>query len=260
MAWSKEDIPEFDVKVPRGKSFVVVNVKPTTKFSLGIIPQFLAKTKVSGTAVLEAINFLNHLFAVGPTNSLIPVGRKFFTDNSNDIRRDKGSIIEFRSGLFQSIHFGGDQSLTLNVDVTTGVFWNSETGEGKPMTALMLASYILGTKPENINTNLSTKDLNAISRQIKGVKYKVLHRGREFEKRQHSIAQIVRSSSRDYKFQLNDEHGRTISVEQYMKKTYNLTLKYPNALLILKNDSTYLPMELCYIMPVHTSLSDLMSC
>jgi len=258
MAWSKDLISDFEVRVPRGRKEVTVTLKKTTSFTLGIIKDFLQKKPGSNTGVLEAINFLNHLFSASPRLSLIPVGRKFFSpqDHLNDIK--KAEQIELRRGLFQSIHFGGQKSLTINVDVTTGVFWNSDC-----VTALDLAARILG---KTNNHQLTPRSLTAVhfqqlSRALKGVKYRVKHRGPEFAKRQHSISRIVQQSSRDHRFILhNDEGDRSISVEEYMQSTYNIRLKYPDAVLLRKGDSTFMPMELCYIIPVSALHASVISC
>ena len=245
MAWSRARISDFTVKIQRGKGEVTFSLKNTTAFSLGIIKQYLSKKVRTTTVVLEAMNFLNHLFSVGPTLSLIPVGRKFFTDSDADIK--KFEIIEFRKGLFQAVHFGGDKSLTLNVDITTGVFWNSNF-----VTALDLACRYLGIPPAEFTAKrVSPQQIHQLSRVLKGLKYRVMHRGDAFSKRQHTIAKVAKRSAREHTFQMNGDRPRTVSVDEYMKNTYNLKLRYPDAVLLMKGDSTYLPLELCYIVPVH---------
>jgi eukaryotic translation initiation factor 2C len=244
MAWSKDKIADFTVNIPRGKREITFSLKSATKFNLGVVKQFITKRARTSNAVLEAMNFLNHLFAAGPTISLIPVGRKFFTEADADIK--KFEIIEFRRGLFQAIHFGGETSLTLNIDITTGVFWNSDC-----VTALDLASRYLNIPPKELSPkHVSTQQIHQLSRAFKGLKYRVKHRGDEFSRRQHTIAKVARKSAKEHKFQMNGNSSKTVSVDEYMKNTYNLKLKYPDAILLMKGDSTYLPLELCYIVPV----------
>lgn len=244
MAWSRAKISDFTIKIQRGKGEVTFGLKNATTFSLGIIKQYIMKKAKTTTMVLEAMNFLNHLVSVGPTLSLIPVGRKFFTDSDADIR--KFEIIEFRKGLFQAVHFGGSNSLTLNVDITTGVFWNSDC-----VTALDLASRYLGIPPGELTAkSVTAGQLHQLSRIMKGLKYRVKHRGDDFARRQHTIAKVAKKSAKDHTFQMNGDRPRTVSVDEYMKNTYNLKLKYPDAILLQKGDSTYLPLELCYIVPV----------
>lgn len=249
MAWSKNKIADFTVNITRGRREVTFSLKNTTKFALGVVKQFISKKARISNSILEAVNFLNHIFATGPTLSLIPVGRKFFTNSDVDIR--KFGFIEFRRGLFQAVHFGGETSLTLNIDITTGVFWNSDC-----VTALDLASHYLNIPPNGLSSNrVSTQQLQHLSRAFKGLKYRVKHRGDEFSRRQYTIAKVVQKSAKEHRFQMDSDYPKTISVDEYMKNTYNLKLRYPDAILLMKGDSTYLPLELCYIVPVYCPYS-----
>jgi PAZ domain/Argonaute linker 1 domain len=250
MAWSKFKTMDFETEVRRGRKPVLFALKNATTLSLGVINKYLARNPIKAPDVISAMNFLNHLFAIGPSDHLIPIGRKFFTDNEVDIKRE--GVLEFRTGLFQAVHFGGQKSLTLNIDITTGVFWNSSH-----VTAFDLAVSYLNVPPTRLSSHtIQDGEVRQLSRVLKGLKYRVTHRGEEFAKRQHTIAKVIKISARDHKFQLNDDSGRTISVEEYMKKTYNLRLQHPQAILLLKGDSTYLPMELCKIVPVKFLIRD----
>lgn len=251
LAWSKDLIPNFEAEVTRGKRKAKFVLKQTTTISLGVIKQFLQSRTGTSDKISEAMNFLNHLFAAGPTQSLIPVGRKFFTYDNADIKYESTpGVIEFRRGVYQSVHFGGQESLTLNLDVTTGVFWRSHLQGGREMTALDLAAVILRKSPQQVNTTLTHHDISLLSKMMKGVRYYVTHRSADYKKREHSIAKVVKLSARDYKFQLNDERRRTVSVAEYMKSAYNKNLQFPDAPLLMKGDSTYMPMEMCFIVPV----------
>src|SRR5277367_1464406 len=194
LAWSKIRIDDFTIRVPRGKTQVTFTLRYATSFSLGVIKQFLSKKARTSTVVLEAMNFLNHLVSVGPTLSLIPVGRKFFTNLDADCK--KFEVVEFRRGVIQSVHFGGETSLTLNVDVTTGIFWNSDC-----VTVLDLASRFLNIPPvEMTPRRLSAPQLQLLSRALRGVKFALRHRGEVFAKRLHSIAKVAKKSSKEHIF------------------------------------------------------------
>jgi hypothetical protein len=77
------------------------------------------------------------------------------------------------------------------------------------------------------------------------------YRGDAFAKRQHTISRVATQSAREYKFKINE---RTTTVEEYMWTTHNVRLRYPDAILVVKGDSAYIPMELCHIVPVHLIL------
>jgi hypothetical protein len=237
-------VDDFTVKIPRGKTEVSFTLRYATSFTLGVIKQYVSRKARTSSVVLEAMNFLNHLVSVGPTLSLIPVGRKFFTDADADCK--KFEVIEFRRGVVQSVHFGGETSLTLNIDVTTGIFWNSDC-----VTVLDLASRFLNIPPAEMTARrITPPQMHMLSKTLKGVKFNVRHRGEMFAKRLHSIAKIAKKSSKEHVFAMGGDRPRKINVEEYMKLTYNLRLKYPDAVLLIKGDSTYLPMELCYVVSV----------
>jgi hypothetical protein len=243
MAWSKQKIADFTVQVKRGRSDVTFSLQSATTFKLGVIKQFIDKKIKWSTVVLEAINFLNHLFSVGPTKSLIPVGRKFFTDEKSS---SESKYLEYRSGLFQAVHFGGETSLTLNVNVTTGVFWNSDI-----VTALDLVSQYLNIAKHEISpSRINEQHAKRLSRVLKGLKFRVNHRGPEHAKRSYTVSRLSSKSASQHTFPLTKATlTKTVSVQEYFRSTYNIKLKYPEANLIMKGD-THFPLELCMLVPV----------
>lgn len=97
---------------------------------------------------------------------------------------------------------------------------------------------------------LSAPQLQLLSRALRGVKFTLRHRGDVFAKRLHSIAKVAKKSSKEHVFTMGGDRPRKINVQEYMMSTYNLRLKYPDAVLLIKGDSTFFPMELCYVVSV----------
>jgi hypothetical protein len=244
MAWNKVKIADFTVKITRGRGEITVSLQYATTFKLGVIQQFINKKMQWSTVVLEAINFLNHLFSVGPTNSLIPVGRKFYTNKSSPCT--SSLFLEFRTGLFQAVHFGGDKALTLNIDVTTAVFWNSTL-----VTALDLVSTYLGIGKEKVTpSRIHPRDIQQISKVLKGLKFRINYSKAEFAKRTYTVSKLATTSARQHTFQSKKEDPpRTISVNEHFRKAHQFILKYPDANLLVRGD-TYFPLEVCYVLPV----------
>ena len=246
MAWSKDKIDDFTVKVKRGRGEIAVSLQSATSFKLGVIKQFITKRINWSTVVLEAVNFLNHLFSVGPTKSLIPVGRKFFTDQKS--KCPSSDFLEFRTGLFQAVHFGGDASLTLNIDVTTGVFWNSSL-----VTALDLVSSCLNIPKPQISPSRLAKQTQKMSKLLKGMKFRISHLPKGSPNRNYTISKLATTSAKQYTFEWNEKDPpRTVSVNEYFRSKYNVNLQYPDANLLVKGD-THFPLELCYLVAVPSS-------
>ena len=254
------------MNVPSGKSSDATFIlKPTTSFNLGVIADIINNRAHSHTTVLEAMNFLNHLFACGTAaQRLMAIGRNLFTDDPRDITTPRDDFVEFRQGLFQAVHFGGTLSLTLNIDVTTAVFWRSvmDAQSPTPVSVLALATYILHYKDgqqARVRAPMERHSFTKLERALKGVKYCLDYGGGKFRGRHFTISQLGNMSARDHQFHLNDGRQTTTTVEKYIKNTYNITLMFPNAPLVKKGQSGYIPMELCKIVPVYFLTPSLIS-
>jgi len=220
---------------------VQFSLKKATQFSLDIINEVMNQ-KADSSRAIPAITFLNHLFATRPTSIFDPIGRKFFSKQGVTSFRQ----LEFRRGIFQAVHFGGTQSLTLNIDMTTAVFWNSSCA-----TALNVAEKVLGKAREEISSSDSDQR-RQLNRALKGLKFFVKHRGVEHQRRVYKIADVAKVNAREKTFETNiDGTPVTISVLDYMQRIYNRSLSCPDAPLIAVSNNTYLPLELCYMLAVH---------
>ena len=110
------------------------------------------------------------------------VGRKYFPtdDDEREISRiDEFSLLEFRKGFYQAIHWGGTSGLTVNVNVTTGIFWNSQMH-----TVIQLALRTIGKQAEEAIalSTLNEHQLRLISRNVRGLKFFIKYRGPAKEK------------------------------------------------------------------------------
>lgn len=243
MGWSKHNIHDFSVTFKSdARKEITVKLTSSTSFKLGVIKAFILKRVEMSTTVIEAITFLNHLVAARPTETQIAMGRKFFTNLAADTKQFDGPI-EFRRGLFQAVHFGGTTSLTLNVDVTTAVFWKSTF-----VTVIDLVAEVLHMDRNDIRpTALTQNQYRYLSRLLKGLKFFVRHLrdGPRF----YSIHHFTNESSIQHTFsQQND--ATSITVQKYYQKTYNRALQYPQANLVTNKKESHYPMELCYLVPV----------
>jgi hypothetical protein len=237
MGWSKEKIRDFSVTMSHEKSekTTTVNLTSSTSFSLGIIKAFISKRIEMSTTVLEAITFLNHLFAASPTKDCFCIGRKFFTHFDNDVSRFRDGVVEFRTGLFQAVHFGGHISLTLNIDVTTGVFWNSSYA-----TVLDLAGELLRLEKRNISPRaIQPARFRDLEKRLKGLRFSVPHLGG----RCFTIHKLTQETARHHIFTKAD--GTRTTVENHCHTQHNLSLRYPLANLVATQGGQYYPMELC---------------
>jgi eukaryotic translation initiation factor 2C len=196
------------------------------------------------------MTFLNQVIANSFTKEssrFMAVGRKYFPldDDERDISRiDDFSLLEFRKGFYQAVHWGGTTGLTVNVNVTTGIFWNSQMH-----TIVELALRTIGKAATDgmALSALNEHQFRMIARNVRGIKFYIKYRGPKKEKQIHMVTNLSKESARGKKFELE---GKTISVADYFMTTYNVRLRYPDAPLVKKGES-FFPIELCWLVPVN---------
>ena len=229
-----------------------VNFTYATEFSLSDLTAFIKKQAPNSVEVVQCLTFLNQVISQSLLNSsrYMAFGRKYFptTDDEREISRvDDFSLLEFRRGFYQAIHWGGNSGLMINVNVTTGIFWNSQMH-----TILDLALRSIGKRADE---GLSLSSLNEhqfrlIAHNLRGIKFYIRYRGAQKAKQLHMITSFSKETARGKKFAIN---GQQTSVSEYFQKTYNIHLRYPDAPLVKKGEN-FFPMELCHIAPVYFTL------
>jgi eukaryotic translation initiation factor 2C len=225
-----------------------VNFTYATEFDLTDLTQYIAKQKPNSPEIFQSLTFLNQVIADSLTKSsrFMAVGRKYFPtdDDEREISRiDEYSLLEFRRGFYQAVHWGGNNGLTINVNVTTGIFWNSQMH-----TIVDLALRSIGRRADEGMTlaTMNENQFRIVSRNLRGLKFYIKYRGGTKEKQVHMATSLAKETARGKRF---DVQGQNTSVADYFIKTYNVRLKYPDAPLVKKGDN-YFPMELCHIVPV----------
>jgi eukaryotic translation initiation factor 2C len=184
------------------------------------------------------------------------VGRKYFpidNDEREISRIDEHSLLEFRRGFYQAIHWGGNRGLTVNVNVTTGIFWNSQM---HTIIDLALRSIVKRADEGMVLSALNEDQFRRISKCIRGLKFYIKYRGTAREKQVHMATTLSKESAREKLFDLK---GQNTSVADYFQKTYNIRLRYPDAPLVKKGDN-FFPMEVCHIVPVRNPLLTPFNC
>ncbi|KAG0297373.1 eukaryotic translation initiation factor 2C, 2 [Linnemannia gamsii] len=186
----------------------------------------------------EAIQALNVALTHKPYSNMVTVGRSVFTpDGAQDLRGG----IEMWHGIYHTVRLG-QQQLFVNVDKSAGAFV-------KGGSAIELMKSI--APRWNPSHPLDRRDKDAIEMVIKGLFFKVTHRGKQF-RRKYKMTQLSRSGADDTFFDhtTNDGGTRKVSVEQYYQHAYTAKLHYPRAPCFgvpgRNNTVAYFPAELCY--------------
>ena len=254
IAWGPERIQNIPtIEVSRGKSTLPVTFNYSTEFHLSDLTRYITRKGAQNTVeITQSLTFLNQVFSESLNKSpkYMAVGRKYFPAEAapDEISTlDEFSLLEFRRGFYQTVHWGGTTGLTLNVNITTGIFWNSEMH-----TILHLALRSIMKRPDEAIalSALNEGQLRIISRNIRNLKFFIKYRGPQKERRVHQATGVSKDTARGKKLNVM---GENISIAEYYKRTYNVNLRYPDAPLVRESDILY-PMELCFIVPVSSSI------
>lgn len=132
LAWSERPLPfgeilntEIDLARESGKKrpdIVRVLIRKTAMVVLEPVNQWINGKCEANSDVQQGMTFLNHLISqslrLDPAN--VCLKRSFFRPTGQTTILPGG--LNCRKGIFMSVR-GGDQKLTVNVDVATAVFW-----------------------------------------------------------------------------------------------------------------------------------------
>jgi len=254
VAWGTERIDTLPtIEVSRGKSTLPVAFNYATEFQLSDLTRYITQKGTQNTVgIAQSLTFLNQILSESLNKSpkYMAVGRKYFptqagTDEISTL--DEFSLLEFRKGFYQAVHWGGTTGLTLNLNITTGIFWNSEMH-----TILHLALRSIMKRADEVMalSALNEGQLRVISRNVRNLKFFIKYRGPKYERQVHQATGVSKDNARE---KVVNVKGEDLSIADYYKTTYNINLKYPDAPLVRKGDSLY-PMELCFIIPVSSSI------
>ncbi|KAK5173091.1 Protein argonaute [Saxophila tyrrhenica] len=205
---------------------------------------YLEGTVAFNNAVLETLNFLDHMLRETPRNNFTAIKRSFFARGEK--RFDLGNAVEAFKGVFSSMriyHAGLNKGrLAINVDVANGTFWTASM--------LHVAAVALTGKRDVNDLIVALNRSGERGREGQALKkmrrIHVIAHHRRGETDNYCIDRLVYKSAKEYKF---DKDGKMISVYDYFAKEFNIRLQHPDLPLVLmtKGKNTMLPMEVLKI-------------
>jgi hypothetical protein len=188
-----------------------------------VLQRFVQGNQSHDNDVLTAITALNVVIRMEPTMRHTFNIRSFFTDVG---KFHLGCGLELWQGLFQSIRPGMGRML-INVDLSTGLMYRA--GELWQLCLDVLKEPInerniqkLQPRSGGQSMGLSESERKLLSKFVHGIK--VLIRGQGETPR--IIKKLSEKGAKDSMFQLRE--GGTISVAEYVRRTRNEPLKFPN--------------------------------
>ena len=270
LAWSKVDLGEKRMMVdldaeqgrtghdPTRNSFRLVIKKSKELEIARPIQGYLSGQTQMNESVLEAINFLDHLLRENPSTSpnFITVKRSFFTRNGQRMALGKG--IEVVRGVYQSLRLAEGKKLIVNLDVANSCFWQPSS-----LTAAIIAknglrdvqNIVADCKPLTDNGSVRPSPRHRIyEKDVKkmlviakypGIKPSMASKqwtikGFTLENAKQRMIEIKKPGTKTVE--------RTISIHDYFRQTYNVTLQFPLLPLVeMTKKGVLYPMEFLHV-------------
>ncbi len=222
-----------------------VLIKCTNKVRVDTLVQYLEGRIAFDNAVLEAINFLDHLIRETPSLKYTPIKRMFFARGQN--RFILGNAVEAFKGVFASmriVHGGPGKSahLAINIDVANGTFWTSSMvhNAAKELTGRRDVNDLIVALQRGGESSREGQALKKM-RKLHVVAH---HRRGEID--EYCIDRLVYKSAKDVTF---EKDGKKVTIYDYFAKEFNVRLQFPDLPLckMTKGKNTMLPMEVLKI-------------
>ena len=269
LAWSLTDpgeiraMVDLDAEEGRpsrdGKNAFRLHIKRTREIKPSIIQAFLEKKVQMNKDVAEALMFMDHLLREGPSQSpdFVTIRRSLFKRQGQ--RKDLGGGIEVWRGVYQSMRLAEGHKLIINLDVANSCFWRPGT-----LTNAMVSKWKEFRDIRDIASQMAPKQQNgtrdpnelqkAIQRAFKGVEVKAVYKGNPLPDKVFKLLRFDVNNANQEMIDWKDPNtkqptGERISIAQYFRRRYNLTLQHPTLPLVeMTKKGVKYPMEFLHIL------------
>ncbi|KAI8092845.1 Piwi domain-containing protein [Halteromyces radiatus] len=213
-----------------------LNIKPVGVINMSELQSFLDGRSGITNNCLAAIMALDVLFHHVPSMQYPTVDRSFFTPQD---KRPLPNGAEVWQGIYQSIR-PTQGKMMVNVDVSATAFY--ESGPLHELLPKLLDRHSL----DDLRHGISDSEHTEVEKMLKNLKIVVVHRGAD-KRLEYKINKLTSTSVENTVFK--DKLGNEITVAQYFQKTYNRRFAYPFLPCIVVKKDTFLPMEVCEVLP-----------
>ncbi|KAM0503725.1 hypothetical protein ACHAP8_002966 [Fusarium lateritium] len=254
---------------PREGGKFLVTIRKTTEIQVAALQGYLSHKMSFNNSVQEALNFIDHLVRQFPSKNLLAIKRNFYQTGRPGAPLQDGAIVEVHKGTYASVRMSdnlkqGGVGLGYNIDVANTCFWIGNQPLDK-MACNFLAtsdpSKFRGHTPATLNEILKpvrgkkgweSSDAFKQLRKLRRLKFKVKHKGRKNEDKLYTIQDFAfdakyGEAGHTARTETFEKDGQQVSVYDYYKKMYNVTLRLSHLPLINAGKGGYIPMELAFV-------------
>ncbi|KAL4764405.1 putative eukaryotic translation initiation factor eIF-2C4 [Aspergillus foveolatus] len=214
---------------------------------------------VNLAAVLEALNFLDHVLRENPSRQLLAIRRCFY-DEIGDQKGIGSGVLAFK-GVYQAIRPALNRKLIVNVDVSNTCFWarTSFMGAARAITDARDPQYLahlLRPVPDGHGGVTESHTFYEVHRRIKKLGVRPHYRGCPVPAgTTFMVKGLLNVNARDYMLEIkNHASGKTqrMSIEAYFRMKYNFVLDHWDLPIVeMTKKGVIYPMELLTIHGLH---------
>ncbi|KAI3632979.1 hypothetical protein MIR68_009054 [Amoeboaphelidium protococcarum] len=217
----------------REKTFTIT-MKAVKVVQLSVLADFIGGKQRE--MPMEALTALDVIMAAVPSDKWVPRGRNFYNPQQNT---RLGGGVEAWSGYFQSLR-PVQSGLVLNLDVSASAFYKHQ-----PVLDLLCEVWGLRSQADLAQFRPRRDDIMRLKKIVRHLKVQLTHRS-DF-KRTIRVMDVSQDPVASCMFNAD---GKTISVADYFRDTYNVQLRYPNLpCFVCGANRALFPMEICTVVP-----------
>ncbi|KAL2809793.1 Piwi domain-containing protein [Aspergillus granulosus] len=233
-------------------------VRPTRTVNLAVLNAWLSGKTSMSEAVLEALNFLDHVLREYPSAQFLAIRRSFF--NSDGENRDIGNGVLAFKGVYQAIRPALNRGLVVNVDVSNTCFWARTSLVGAAMAILdcrdhQHLTHLLRPVPDGHGGQTDSNGFYEVHRRIKKLGVRPHYPGCPVVDKDFMVKGLINANSRTYRIDYTDRATgvtQKLSVEQYFRVKYNTSLTHWELPLVeMTKKNVFYPMEFLTIHGLH---------
>ncbi|KAI4955490.1 hypothetical protein J4E91_001351 [Alternaria rosae] len=276
LAWSGKRLPRDDTRITvdldeeegrptkpgaRGNKHTI-HVRWTCQVDFINLNAFLNGQASWSNECIDTINFLDHVMREWPSQQYTQIKKSFF--QRGEVRFDLGGGVEAFKGVFASLRPVLDdkfnKSLSVNVDVANGTFWRAQELTRAIGQVFNCSPPQFATMYKNATRDWKGSMLKKDLRKFKKVGVTAMHTK---PPTQWTIDEFVDKDASQATFPDPDDRSKKISVAQYFKKKYNVTVMagFPVVKMTkkIRKEFVYMPVDVLKIdgnQRYNTKLSD----
>ncbi|KAL9559376.1 hypothetical protein MBANPS3_000450 [Mucor bainieri] len=216
------------------KNTFQIRIKLVDVIEMGDLQRFLNGHAPLTTNCIKAIRVMDIVIRYLPSLTYCSYGRSIFTGTAD--RRSLSNGIEVWQGFYQSARPSLGRML-INVDTS-----NTAVYEGGPLPDIV-AKMLNKSSLDELRQGIAARDLARLKKLLAGRRVHTTHLGHE---RNHTF-QIhhLGQPANQVTFTDANNNNTVTTVSDYFTATHNRRLLYPFLPCIVKQNGTFLPMEIC---------------